>query len=123
MEQATGYVRKLQQVLAFESDLLEYDDIFDGSTVIEAKVAELVDTAVDDDLRDATNKVVRGRAIEVCCADVEAESGVDVRGKCVVAMGLGHAVEEEGNPACLGVTHKSHVVPRSVQDGRSFHLR
>ena len=33
---------RLQQVLAFESDLLEYDDIFDGSPVIEAKVAELV---------------------------------------------------------------------------------
>ncbi len=33
---------RLQQVLAFESDLLEYDDIFRGSHVIEAKVAELV---------------------------------------------------------------------------------
>ena len=33
---------RIQQVLAFESDLLEYDDIFTGSTVIEAKVAELV---------------------------------------------------------------------------------
>ncbi len=33
---------RLQQVLAFESDLLEYDDIFDGSPVIDAKVAELV---------------------------------------------------------------------------------
>jgi ethylmalonyl-CoA mutase len=33
---------RLQQVLAFESDLLEHDDIFDGSAVIEAKVAELV---------------------------------------------------------------------------------
>ncbi|WP_300644655.1 protein meaA [Nocardioides sp.] len=33
---------RLQQVLAFESDLLEYGDIFDGSHVIEAKVAELV---------------------------------------------------------------------------------
>ncbi|MBY9075650.1 protein meaA [Nocardioides sp. WL0053] len=33
---------RLQQVLAFESDLLEYDDIFEGSTVIEAKVGELV---------------------------------------------------------------------------------
>ena len=33
---------RLQQVLAFESDLLEYDDIFDGSHVIEAKVDELV---------------------------------------------------------------------------------
>ena len=33
---------RLQQVLAFESDLLEYDDIFNGSKVIEGKVAELV---------------------------------------------------------------------------------
>src|SRR4051812_41625138 len=36
---------RLQQVLAFESDLLEYDDIFDGSKVIEAKVSELVEAA------------------------------------------------------------------------------
>ena len=36
---------RLQQVLAFESDLLEYGDIFDGSHVIEAKVAELVASA------------------------------------------------------------------------------
>jgi (2R)-ethylmalonyl-CoA mutase len=36
---------RLQQVLAFESDLLEYEDIFDGSPVIEAKVAELVEGA------------------------------------------------------------------------------
>jgi len=33
---------RLQQVLAFESDLLEYDDLFEGSHVVEAKVTELV---------------------------------------------------------------------------------
>jgi ethylmalonyl-CoA mutase len=33
---------RLQQVLAFESDLLEYDDLFEGSHVVTAKVAELV---------------------------------------------------------------------------------
>ena len=32
---------RMQQVLAFETDLLEYDDIFDGSHVIEARTAEL----------------------------------------------------------------------------------
>jgi ethylmalonyl-CoA mutase len=32
---------RMQQVLAFETDLLEYGDIFDGSTVIEAKTEEL----------------------------------------------------------------------------------
>jgi (2R)-ethylmalonyl-CoA mutase len=36
---------RLQQVLAYESDLLEYDDIFEGSHVIEAKVAELAESA------------------------------------------------------------------------------
>jgi ethylmalonyl-CoA mutase len=33
---------RMQQVLAFESDLLEYEDIFDGSHIIEARTAELV---------------------------------------------------------------------------------
>jgi (2R)-ethylmalonyl-CoA mutase len=32
---------RMQQVLAFETDLLEYDDIFDGSTVIESRTDEL----------------------------------------------------------------------------------
>ena len=36
------------RVLAFESDLLEYDDIFTGSPVIEAKVAELVAGAKEE---------------------------------------------------------------------------
>jgi (2R)-ethylmalonyl-CoA mutase len=36
---------RMQQVLAFESDLLEYDDIFDGSVVVEARTAELRDAA------------------------------------------------------------------------------
>ena len=32
---------RMQQILAYETDLLEYGDIFDGSTVIDAKVAVL----------------------------------------------------------------------------------
>jgi (2R)-ethylmalonyl-CoA mutase len=34
---------RLQQVLAYESDLLDYDDLFAGSVVVEAKVAQMVD--------------------------------------------------------------------------------
>jgi (2R)-ethylmalonyl-CoA mutase len=37
---------RIQQVLAFETDLLEYDDLFDGSKVIEAKTAELAEGAM-----------------------------------------------------------------------------
>ncbi len=36
---------RIQQILAFESDLLEYDDIFEGSKVMEAKTSEIVEAA------------------------------------------------------------------------------
>jgi ethylmalonyl-CoA mutase len=36
---------RIQQVLAFETDLLEYDDLFAGSHVVEAKTKELADAA------------------------------------------------------------------------------
>ena len=36
---------RLQQILAFETDLLEYDDLFEGSVVVAAKTAELVEQA------------------------------------------------------------------------------
>ena len=39
---------RIQQILAFESDLLEYDDIFEGSAVIEAKTGELVEASTEE---------------------------------------------------------------------------
>ncbi|WP_426567173.1 protein meaA [Angustibacter sp. McL0619] len=36
---------RIQQVLAYESDLLEYEDLFEGSKVVEAKVAQIVEGA------------------------------------------------------------------------------
>ncbi len=36
---------RMQQVLAFETDLLEYEDIFDGSKVIESRTSQLVEAA------------------------------------------------------------------------------
>ncbi|HUV10884.1 MAG TPA: protein meaA, partial [Acidimicrobiia bacterium] len=36
---------RMQQVLAYETDLLEYGDLFEGSVVVETKTAELVDAA------------------------------------------------------------------------------
>jgi ethylmalonyl-CoA mutase len=40
---------RMQQILAYETDLLEYDDVFDGSPVIAGKVDELK-TAVKEEL-------------------------------------------------------------------------
>jgi len=39
---------RMQQVLAFETDLLEYEDIFDGSQVVAAKVDQIVTEARDE---------------------------------------------------------------------------
>ncbi|HCB37047.1 MAG TPA: protein meaA [Acidimicrobiaceae bacterium] len=39
---------RMQQVLAAETDLLEHDDIFDGSKVVEERTAELVAAAQDE---------------------------------------------------------------------------
>ncbi|MET0390229.1 MAG: protein meaA [Polyangiales bacterium] len=51
---------RAQQVLAFESDLLEYGDIFNGSHVIEATVREMVDAAY----REIEDIEARGGVIE-----------------------------------------------------------
>src|SRR4029077_1722437 len=39
---------RLQQIVAYETDLLEFGDVFDGSTVIAAKVAELKAAACEE---------------------------------------------------------------------------
>jgi (2R)-ethylmalonyl-CoA mutase len=39
---------RMQQILAYETDLLEYDDVFDASPAIAAKVAELKSAAKDE---------------------------------------------------------------------------
>jgi (2R)-ethylmalonyl-CoA mutase len=36
---------RIQQILAYETDLLEYEDLFDGSRVVEQKTRELADAA------------------------------------------------------------------------------
>ncbi len=36
---------RIQQILAYETDLLEYDDLFDGSHVVERKTTELAEAA------------------------------------------------------------------------------
>src|SRR5947209_3472408 len=39
---------RIQQILAFETDLLEYDDLFEGSIVVERRVGELVAAAQEE---------------------------------------------------------------------------
>ena len=54
---------RMQQILAYETDLLEYGDMFDGSPVIDAKVAELKQAAKEELAQiEAGRRRRRGRA-------------------------------------------------------------
>ena len=52
---------RMQQVLAFETDLLEYEDLFAGSEVVEAKVAEIVAGRPGRDRRGCRRWAARSR--------------------------------------------------------------
>ncbi len=91
---------RLQQVLAFESDLLEYDDIFDGSTVIEAKVAELV--------AGAKAEIDRVQAMGGAIAAVE--SGY-MKEELVSAHAARRARIEEGQEVIVGVNRYETTEP------------
>jgi (2R)-ethylmalonyl-CoA mutase len=83
---------RLQQVLAFESDLLEYDDIFDGSHVIQAKVEQLV--------ADARAEIDRIQAMGGAVAAVE--SGY-MKQELVSAHAARRARIENGEDIVVGV--------------------
>jgi len=61
----------MQQILAFETDLLEYDDLFEGNPAVERKVAALKDgaraeLAQIEGLKDAQTKIeyMKGRLVD-----------------------------------------------------------
>jgi len=91
---------RLQQVLAYESDLLEYDDIFDGSHVIEAKVAELV--------REATREIDRVQAMGG--AIVAVESGY-MKQALVASHAERRAKIESGEHKVIGVNSYVETEP------------
>ena len=81
---------RMQQVLAFETDLLEYGDIFNGSHLIEAKTAELVDKAWAE-----MNEILSlGGAFEA----VEA-----LKGRLVQSMSSRTSRIEKGDQRVIGV--------------------
>ncbi len=93
---------RVQQVLAYETDLLEYDDIFDGSYVIEAKTNALIAEAKMemDKIREIGGMVkaidtgyAKGRIVESNAARVAAiESGEHV------IVGVNRFLEGEEGP-------------------------
>ncbi|MCA0331993.1 MAG: protein meaA [Actinobacteria bacterium] len=83
---------RIQQVLAYESDLLEYDDLFTGSVVVEAKVADLVEKA--------TAEIQRVQDMGGAVAAVE--SGY-MKGRLVASHAARRARVESGDEVVVGV--------------------
>ena len=90
----------MQQVLAFESDLLEYDDLFEGSVVVQAKVADLVDRA----------RAEIDRVQQLGGAVAAVESGY-MKGQLVAAHAARRARIESGDEIVVGVNAFTSTEP------------
>ncbi len=102
---------RMQQIMAFETDLLEHADIFDGSAVIEAKVNELKAAALKElEVIDAMGGAVA--AVESGYMKAELVKSNSARIKAI----------EEGRETVVGVNayETSEPSPLSGGDGGSI---
>ncbi|MCI3180056.1 protein meaA [Caulobacter sp. CCUG 60055] len=114
---------RLQQVLAYETDLLEYEDLFDGSHVVEAKVGRLKDEARAELARlDALNAANLGEggggpaaSIDYMKAALVASNAERVRAVETgdqVVVGVNRWTETEVSPLSAGESAIETVDPR-----------
>jgi ethylmalonyl-CoA mutase len=95
---------RMQQVLAFETDLLEYEDLFAGSRVVEAKVAELV----------ARARAEIDRVQELGGAVAAVESGY-MKGQLVRSLAARRRRMESGDDVVVGVNRFETTEPSPLQ--------
>jgi (2R)-ethylmalonyl-CoA mutase len=95
---------RMQQVLAFETDLLEYEDLFDGSHVVEAKVAELVEEA----------RAEIDRVQEIGGAVAAVEAGY-MKGQLVRSLAARRRRMESGEDVVVGVNRFETTEPSPLQ--------
>jgi (2R)-ethylmalonyl-CoA mutase len=100
---------RMQQVLAYETDLLEYEDIFTGSHVVEARTAELRDAAWAE-LQEILD---RGGAFE---------SVDELKGRLVSSMADRTRRIESGEQVVVGVNRFTESTP-SPLDGANNILK
>lgn len=94
---------RLQQVLAFETDLLEYEDLFTGSVVVERKVAELVEGA--------RGEIARVQELGGAVAAVE--SGY-MKGELVTSLAQRRRRMESGEDVVVGVNRYTTSEPNPL---------
>ena len=95
---------RMQQVLAFETDLLEYGDIFDGSHVIESRTAELRDAAWAE-LQDVLSMGGAFAAVD------------ELKGRLVRSMAERTRRIESGDQVVVGVNSFTEFEPSPLAGG------
>jgi (2R)-ethylmalonyl-CoA mutase len=110
---------RMQQVLAFESDLLEYGDLFEGSRVIDAKVADIKEGARAEidrilEMGGAVTAVESGYLKSALVSSLAArrrriESGEDV------VVGVNRYTESEPNPLLADLDGAIQTVDPAVE--------
>ncbi|MEX1148166.1 MAG: protein meaA [Sphingomonadales bacterium] len=97
---------RLQQIVAHETDLLEYADIFDGSHVIDAKVADLKDAA-----RAELDRIhAMGGAIAAVESSYMKQQLVDANMRRIAAI-------ESGDQTVVGVNRFTESAPSPLTTG------
>ena len=94
---------RMQQVLAFETDLLEYDDLFAGSKVVENKTTEIADAAWTE----MNDIISRGGAFE--CVE-------DLKGRLVSSMSDRTRRIESGEQVVVGVNKYTEAADSPLND-------
>jgi (2R)-ethylmalonyl-CoA mutase len=110
---------RMQQVLAFESDLLEYEDIFEGSVVVAAKVADIKAGARKEidhilELGGAVVAVESGYLKSALVSSLALRRRRIVSGEDVV-VGVNRYTESEPNPLVAGVDGGIMTVDPAVE--------
>jgi (2R)-ethylmalonyl-CoA mutase len=96
---------RAQQILALETDLLEYDDIFEGSKVIEAKTEEIVGGAQEelDKILEMGSSVEALGYMKERLVSEHAERRREIEAGEATVVGLNKYTEAEPSPLVAGL--------------------
>lgn len=109
---------RMQQILAYETDLLEFEDIFNGSTVIEAKTKELIDGAKAElakiEAMGGAIKAVSYMKEQLVNANRDRLLGIE--GTEQIVVGVNKWTESEESPLGAGTKAIQTADPMAEQD-------
>lgn len=110
---------RLQQIMALETDLLEYEDIFEGSTVIERKENELEDAAEAELAQigemGGTIETLESGYMKKCLVESNARRLEGIISGDRVVVGLNQFTEGEPSPLLEGMSRSFLKVDNAVE--------